>query len=64
MKVEMEAPGEEQGDLLGDLTRRRANIVAVESGEPRGVEGVVPLGELWGYANAIRSLTGVAPATA
>jgi translation elongation factor EF-G len=37
MKVEMEAPGEEQGDLLGDLTRRRANIVAVESGASHAV---------------------------
>jgi len=58
MKVEVDAPGEEQGDLLGDLTRRRANIVAVESGASHVVlKAHVPLGELWGYANAIRSLS-------
>jgi elongation factor G len=58
MKVEVDAPCEEQGDLLGDLTRRRANIVAVESGTSHVMlKAHVPLGELWGYANAIRSLS-------
>jgi len=58
MKVEVDAPCEEQGDLLGDLTRRRANIVAVESGASHVMlKAHVPLGELWGYANAIRSLS-------
>ncbi len=58
MKVEVLAPGEEQGDLLADLTRRRGNIVSVESGQPHvAVKAHVPLAELWGYANAIRSLS-------
>ena len=58
MKVEVDAPGEAQGDLLGDLTRRRADIVAVETGPSHIVlKAHVPLGELWGYANAIRSLS-------
>jgi len=58
MKVEVDAPGESQGDLLGDLIRRRADIVAVETGSSHVVlKAHVPLGELWGYANAIRSLS-------
>jgi elongation factor G len=58
MQVELDTPGDEQGDLLSDLTRRRGNILAVEPGERNVlVNAHVPLAELWGYANAIRSLS-------
>ena len=58
MRVELDTPREEQGDLLGDLTRRRGNILAVEPGQNNVlVNAEVPLAELWGYANAIRSLS-------
>ena len=59
MRVEVDAPGEDQGDLLGDLTRRRGNILAVEAGQNEAVlvNAQVPLAELWGYASAIRSLS-------
>ena len=58
MRVEVETPSEEQGNLLGDLTRRRGNIIAVEPGRTTVVlNAQVPLAELWGYANAIRSLS-------
>lgn len=58
MCVELETPNEEQGDLLGDLTRRRGNVLAVEPGLNTVVlNAQVPLAELWGYANAIRSLS-------
>jgi elongation factor G len=58
MRVEVETPNEEQGDLLGDLTRRRGIILAVEPGRNTVVlNAQVPLAELWGYANAIRSLS-------
>ncbi|PWU14034.1 MAG: hypothetical protein C5B50_18070 [Verrucomicrobia bacterium] len=58
MCVEVEAPNEEQGDLLGDLTRRRGNILTVEPGQSSVIlKAEVPLSELWGYANAIRSLS-------
>jgi len=58
MHVEVETPNEEQGDLLGELTRRRGNILAVEPGQNAVVlNAQVPLAELWGYANAIRSLS-------
>lgn len=59
MRVEVDAPGEDQGDLLGDLTRRRGSIRTVEAGQNDAVlvNAQVPLAELWGYANAIRSLS-------
>ncbi len=63
MTVECIAPDEYRGDLLGDLNRRRGRIVGVEE-QVRGAESVevtlqaeAPLAELFGYANAIRSLS-------
>jgi elongation factor G len=58
MKVDLATPMEHQGDLLGDLTSRRAKITQVEN-RVLGAEisAEVPLRELWGYANAIRSLS-------
>ena len=52
--VELATPLEHQGDLLGDLTSRRAKITQVEN-RVLGAEisAEVPLRELWGYANAI-----------
>lgn len=58
MKVEVDTPTEEQGDLLGDLNRRRASIAAMENGRSNVlIRAEVPLSELWGYSNAIRSLS-------
>ncbi|MDB6066904.1 MAG: translation elongation factor 2 [Pedosphaera sp.] len=58
MRVELATPLEHQGDLLGDLTRRRAKILGVKN-PALGAEisAEVALRELWGYANAIRSLS-------
>jgi elongation factor G len=58
MKVELSTPIEHQGDLLGDLNRRRGKVLGIETGSTGAVVNAeVPLGELWGYANAIRSLS-------
>jgi elongation factor G len=58
MAVEVDTPCEAQGDLIGDLNRRRADIVSMESGQLSvHLKARVPLSELWGYANAIRSLS-------
>jgi len=58
MHVEVNVPTEHQGDILGDLTRRRGQVLAVEtSGSNAVVQADVPLAELFGYANAIRSLS-------
>jgi elongation factor G len=58
MKVEVTTPDEYQGDLLGDLNRRRGKIVSIESKSNSTIlYAEVPLSELFGYATAIRSLS-------
>jgi len=58
MKVENITPDDFQGDICGDLSRRRGSINSIE---PRGhlaiIHAEVPLAELFGYATAIRSLS-------
>jgi elongation factor G len=58
MKVEVTTPDEYQGDLLGDLNRRRGKIISIESKSSATIlYAEVPLAELFGYATAIRSLS-------
>ena len=58
MKVEVTTPDEYQGDLLGDLNRRRGKIVAVDSKDQSSIlRAEVPLADMFGYATAIRSLS-------
>lgn len=58
MKVEVTTPDEYQGDLLGDLNRRRGKIVSIEAKEgTTALRAEVPLAEMFGYATAIRSLS-------
>jgi elongation factor G len=58
MKVEVTTPDEYQGDLLGDLNRRRGKIVSIEAkNNSTSLFAEVPLAEMFGYATAIRSLS-------
>jgi elongation factor G len=58
MKVECVTPDEYQGDIMGDLNRRRGRILNMESkGIVTVVHAEVPLAEMFGYATAIRSLS-------
>ncbi len=58
MKVECTTPEEYQGDLLGDLNRRRGKIVSIEAkNNATSLNAHVPLAEMFGYATAIRSLS-------
>jgi len=58
MKVELTTPDEYQGDLLGDLNRRRGKVHAIEAKNNLTIiTAHVPLAELFGYATAIRSLS-------
>jgi len=58
MKVEVTTPDEYQGDLLGDINRRRGRIVSIEAKDTVTIlKGEVPLAEMFGYATAIRSLS-------
>jgi elongation factor G len=58
MKVELTTPDEYQGDLLGDLNRRRGKISGIEAKDASTIiTSEVPLAEMFGYATAIRSLS-------
>ena len=58
MRVEVEVPAEHQGDIIGDLNRRRGRVLGMDT---RGGVGVVqahaPLAEMFGYTGGIRSLS-------
>ena len=58
MKVECTTPDEYQGDLLGDINRRRGIINGIEAKNGQTIlNAQVPLAEMFGYATAIRSLS-------
>lgn len=58
MKVEVITPEDHMGDVMGDLNRRRGIIQGMEDG-PAGkmIRAEVPLGEMFGYATDLRSMT-------
>jgi elongation factor G len=58
MRVENSTPEEFQGDIMGDLNRRRGRIASIENKIGLSiVTAEVPLAEMFGYATAIRSLS-------
>ena len=58
MKVEVSAPEEYLGDIIGDFTGRRGRILGTEMKSGlQVVRGVVPLNEIFGYATELRSHT-------
>ena len=58
MEVEITTPDENMGDIIGDVSGRRGNVVEVDSqGNATRIVAQVPLSELFGYATAIRSLS-------
>jgi elongation factor G len=58
MKVENSTPEEYQGDIMGDLNRRRGVIKGIETRAGLSIINAdVPLAEMFGYATAIRSLS-------
>jgi elongation factor G len=58
MLVEITTSEEFYGDVIGDLNRRRGTILGMESrGTNYVVRGHVPLSEMFGYVNDLRSMT-------
>jgi len=58
MRVEVEAPAEFQGSIVGDLSSRRGIITGSESRPPLTViTAEVPLARMFGYATDLRSAT-------
>ncbi|MEX0788751.1 MAG: elongation factor G [Anaerolineales bacterium] len=59
MKVEVIIPEEHVGEVMGDLASRRAVIERIEPrpGAVQVIDAFVPLGEMFGYATQLRSMT-------
>jgi elongation factor G len=57
MKVEVVAPEEYLGEIMGQLNSRRGSIQGMEirPGNAQAVHGMVPLAEMFGYATQLRS---------
>jgi len=58
MSVEVVTPENYMGDVMGDLNRRRGIVQGMEeSALGKSIRATVPLGEMFGYATSIRSMT-------
>ncbi|MGO1120723.1 elongation factor G [Rhodovibrionaceae bacterium A322] len=58
MKVEVVTPEEYMGDIIGDLNSRRGNVASMDSrGNARVVSAMVPLANMFGYVNTLRSMS-------
>jgi elongation factor G len=58
MKVEVVTPEEYSGDVIGDLNRRRGQILGMEeSVSGKAITADVPLSEMFGYATTVRSMS-------
>jgi len=58
MKVEVDTPDEYMGDVMGDLNSRRGRILGMEEKSGKQIiTAEVPLGEMFGYATELRSMT-------
>ncbi|RYE58919.1 MAG: elongation factor G [Rhizobiaceae bacterium] len=58
MKVEVVTPEEYLGDVIGDMNSRRGQIQGTDSrGNAQTVEAMVPLANMFGYVNSLRSFT-------
>jgi elongation factor G len=59
MKLEVVVPEEFLGDVLGQLTSRRGEILGMEvrPGNAQAIRALVPMAEMFGYATELRSAT-------
>ncbi|MBN66110.1 MAG: elongation factor G, partial [Rickettsiales bacterium] len=58
MKVEVVTPEEYMGDIIGDLSSRRGTVQGMDQrGNARVVNAMVPLANMFGYINDLRSMS-------
>jgi elongation factor G len=58
MKVEVTAPEQYMGDVVGDLNARRGRVEEIEDrAQVKIISALVPLAEMFGYATTLRSLS-------
>ena len=59
MKVEVVTPEENMGDVIGDLNKRRGQVLGMETSRSgaRIVKATAPLAEMFGYVTSLRTIT-------
>jgi elongation factor G len=58
MRVEVVTPEDYMGDVIGDLNSRRGQVTGMDSrGNARVINAMVPLANMFGYVNTLRSLS-------
>ncbi len=59
MRLEVVTPEESMGDVIGDLNKRRGQVEGMDTSRSgaRIVKAMVPLGEMFGYVTALRTIT-------
>ncbi len=58
MRVEVVTPEDYMGDVIGDLSSRRGQVTSMDSrGNARVVNAMVPLANMFGYVNTLRSMS-------
>lgn len=58
MKVEVVTPEDYMGDIIGDLNSRRGQVEGMDTrGNARVIEASVPLANMFGYVNNLRSMS-------
>jgi elongation factor G len=59
MEVEVTAPEQYMGDLMGDLNSRRGHVQGmISQGRSQVIKATVPLSEMLAYASTLKSITG------
>jgi len=58
MRVEVVTPEDYMGDVIGDLNSRRGQVTGMDQrGNARVVQAMVPLANMFGYVNTLRSMS-------
>jgi elongation factor G len=58
MDVEVVTPEDYMGDIIGDLNSRRGNVSGMDQrGNARVIKAEVPLSNMFGYVNQLRSMS-------
>ena len=58
MKIQVITPEQFMGEVIGNMNSKRAKITQMrDRGKTKVIDGEVPLGEMFGYATELRSLT-------
>ena len=58
MRVEVVTPEDYMGDVIGDLNSRRGQVTGMDQrGNARVINAMVPLANMFGYVNTLRSMT-------